>query len=173
MFSLTVSEMPTFFASSSARISAVLQDGMHDRDIVLCDPFDIEKFDGKNDFGLWQIKMCALMIQHGCDAALETLPSDIKAGKKAGLKMKAYSTLILCLGDHVLREVTKETTVAGIWTKLTSLYMTKSVANRLYPKKKLHTYYMSPCTKLCDHINDFNKLILDLANSDIEIEDED
>ncbi|GJR46051.1 hypothetical protein Tco_1314154 [Tanacetum coccineum] len=104
---------------------------------------------------------------------LETLPVDIEAGKKATLKKKAYSTLILCLGDHVLWEVTKETTTAGIWMKLTSLYMTMSLANRLYPKKKLYTYYMSPGTKLGDHIDEFNKLILDLANIDIEIEDED
>ncbi|GJT91508.1 retrovirus-related pol polyprotein from transposon TNT 1-94 [Tanacetum coccineum] len=98
--------------------------------------FDIEKFDGKNDFGLWQIKMCALMVDQGCDAALETLPTDIKVGEKTALMKKAYSTLILCLGDRVLREVTKETTALGIWTK-------------------------------------FNKLILDLANIDIKIEDED
>ncbi|GKF35128.1 hypothetical protein Tco_0108328, partial [Tanacetum coccineum] len=135
--------------------------------------FDIEKFDGKNDFGLWQIKMCALMVQHGCDAALETLSADMEAGEKAALMKKAYSTLILCLGDRVLREVTKETTAAGIWKKLTSLYMTKSLANRLYPKKKLYTYYMSPGTKLGDHIDEFNKLVIDLANIDIEIEDED
>nr|GEV63480.1 retrovirus-related Pol polyprotein from transposon TNT 1-94 [Tanacetum cinerariifolium] len=109
----------------------------------------------------------------GCDAALETLPAKIEAGEKVALKKKAYGTLILCLGDRVLREVTKETTTAGIWTKLTSLYMTKSLANRLYLKKKLYTYYMSPSTKLGDHINEFNKLILDLANIDIEIEDED
>ncbi|GKC03064.1 hypothetical protein Tco_0994674 [Tanacetum coccineum] len=132
--------------------------------------FDIEKFDGKNDFGLWQIKMRALMVQLGCDAALETLLVDMEAGEKAALMKKAYSTLIICLGDRVLREVTKETTAAGIWTKLTSLYMTKSLANL---KKKLYTYYMSPGTKLGDHIDEFNKLILDLANIDIEIEDED
>nr|GFB49693.1 retrovirus-related Pol polyprotein from transposon TNT 1-94 [Tanacetum cinerariifolium] len=53
------------------------------------------------------------------------------------------------------------------------MYMTKSLANRLYLKKKLYTYYMSPGTKLGDHIDEFNKLILDLANIDIEIEDED
>ncbi|GKB69215.1 hypothetical protein Tco_0930627, partial [Tanacetum coccineum] len=86
---------------------------------------------------------------------------------------KTYNTLFLCLGDRVLREVTKETTAAGICTKLTSLYMTKSLANRLYLKKKLYTYYTSLCTKLGDHIDEFNKLILDLANIDIEIEDED
>ncbi|PWA53412.1 zinc finger, CCHC-type [Artemisia annua] len=108
--------------------------------------FDIEKFDGKNDFGLWQIKMRALMVQLGCDVALETLPADKEAGEKAALSKKAYNTLILCLGDRVLREVTKETSAAGIWTKLTSIYMTKSLANRLYLKKKMYTYYMSPGT---------------------------
>ncbi|GJS07958.1 hypothetical protein Tco_0364754 [Tanacetum coccineum] len=101
--------------------------------------FDIKKFDGKNDFGLWQIKMRALMVQQGCDAALETLPVDMEAGEKAALMKKACSTLILCLGDRVLQEVTKETTVRNSG----------------------------------DHINEFNKLILDLANIDIEIEDED
>ncbi|GJZ38210.1 hypothetical protein Tco_0584401 [Tanacetum coccineum] len=73
---------------------------------------DIKKFDGKNDFGLWQIKMRALMVQQGCDAALETLPVDMEAGENVALMQKAYITLILCLGDRVLREVTKETTAA-------------------------------------------------------------
>ncbi|GJU96038.1 hypothetical protein Tco_1320794 [Tanacetum coccineum] len=62
--------------------------------------FDIEKFDGKNDFGLCQIKMRALMVHQGCDAALETLPADMKVREKTALMKKAYSTLILCLGDH-------------------------------------------------------------------------
>ncbi|GJW67514.1 hypothetical protein Tco_0121938 [Tanacetum coccineum] len=117
--------------------------------------------------------MCALMVQHGCDDALEMLPVDMEAGEKVALMKKAYSTLILCLGYRVLREVTKETTPAGVWTKLTSRYMTKSLANKLYLKKKLYTYYMSSGMKLVDHIDEFNKLILDLANIDIEIEDED
>ncbi|GKA83197.1 retrovirus-related pol polyprotein from transposon TNT 1-94 [Tanacetum coccineum] len=67
----------------------------------------------------------------------------MEAGEKTALMKKAYSTLILCLGDRVLREVTKETTIAGIWTKLTSLYMTKSLANRLSEEEAVHVLYES------------------------------
>ncbi|GKA20280.1 retrovirus-related pol polyprotein from transposon TNT 1-94 [Tanacetum coccineum] len=98
---------------------------------------------------------------------------NLSRSQKGALMKKAYITLILCLGDQVLQEVTKETTDVGIWTKLNSLYMTKSLENKLYLKKKLYTYYMSPGTKRGDRIDEFNKLILDLANIDIEIEDED
>ncbi|GKC97206.1 hypothetical protein Tco_1167481 [Tanacetum coccineum] len=109
----------------------------------------------------------------GCDAALETLSANMEAGQNADLMKRAYNTLILYLGDWVLREVTKETTAVEIWTKLTSLYVTKSLENILYLKKKLYTYYMSPGTKLGYYIDEFNKLILDLVNIDIEIKDED
>ncbi|GKA62976.1 hypothetical protein Tco_0762495 [Tanacetum coccineum] len=52
--------------------------------------------------------------QQGCVAALETLAVDMEAGEKTALMKKAYNTLILCLGDRVLREVTKETAAARI-----------------------------------------------------------
>nr|GEV02423.1 retrovirus-related Pol polyprotein from transposon TNT 1-94 [Tanacetum cinerariifolium] len=109
----------------------------------------------------------------GCDFALETLLADMKACEKAALMKKAYDTLIPCLGDRVLHEVTKETSTTSTWTKLTSVYITKSLANILYLKKKLYTYYMILGTGLGDHIDEFNKLILDLENIDIKIEDED
>ncbi|GJS75357.1 zinc finger, CCHC-type containing protein [Tanacetum coccineum] len=37
--------------------------------------FDIEKFDGKNDFGLWQVRMKAFLEQQGLAAALEESPA--------------------------------------------------------------------------------------------------
>nr|GEV11931.1 zinc finger, CCHC-type [Tanacetum cinerariifolium] len=79
----------------------------------------------------------------GCDVALVTLPEDMEASEKATLMKKAYSTSVICLGDRILRE------------------------------KKLYMYYMSSGTKLGDHLDEFNKLILDLTNIDVEIEDED
>ncbi|GJT67640.1 retrotransposon protein, putative, ty1-copia subclass [Tanacetum coccineum] len=45
--------------------------------------FDIEKFDETGDFELCRIKMRSLLIQHGCEAALEALPTDMEAQMKA------------------------------------------------------------------------------------------
>nr|GEX93306.1 retrovirus-related Pol polyprotein from transposon TNT 1-94 [Tanacetum cinerariifolium] len=126
--------------------------------------FDIEKFDGTGDFGLWRVKMRALLIQHGCEAALGVLPADMEAQTKVELNKKAHSAVILCLGNKVLREVTGETTAAGVWSKLETLYMTKSLANKLYLKKKLYTFYMPAGRKISKHIDEFNKIVLDLAN---------
>ncbi|GJV90056.1 zinc finger, CCHC-type containing protein [Tanacetum coccineum] len=130
--------------------------------------FDIEKFNGTGDFGLWRINMRALSIQYECEAALEGLPADMEAQAKAELNKKAHSAVILCLGNKVLREVTRETTAAGVWSKLKTLYMTKSLANKLYLKKKLYTFYMPAGQKFFEHIDEFNKIVLDLANTEDE-----
>ena len=135
--------------------------------------FEIEKFDGTGDFGLWRVKMRALLIQHGCEAALEVLPANMDATEKAELNKKAHSAMILCLGNKVLREVTGETTAAGVWSKLETLYMTKSLANKLYLKKKLYTFYMPAGRTISEHIDEFNKIVLELANIEVKFEDED
>ncbi|GJU77961.1 zinc finger, CCHC-type containing protein [Tanacetum coccineum] len=117
--------------------------------------------------------MRALLIQHGCEAALEVLPEDMEAQAKTKLNKKAHSAVILCLGNKVLREVTGETTAAGVWSKLETLYMTKSLANKLYLKKKLYTFYMPAGRKISEHIDEFNKIVLDLANIEVKFKDED
>nr|GEY20607.1 retrotransposon protein, putative, Ty1-copia subclass [Tanacetum cinerariifolium] len=73
----------------------------------------------------------------------------------------------------VQREVTEETTTAGVWTQLKTLYMTKSLANKLYLKKKLYTFYMSAGRKIFEHIDEFNKMVLDLANVEVKFKDKD
>ncbi|GKD27592.1 hypothetical protein Tco_1233806 [Tanacetum coccineum] len=110
--------------------------------------FDIKKFDETGDFSLWRIKMHALLIQHGCEAALEVLPADMEAQTKAELNKKAHSAVILCLGN-------------------------KSLANKLYLKKKLYTFYIPAGRKISEHIDEFNKIVLDLANIKVKFEDED
>ncbi|GKB89902.1 retrovirus-related pol polyprotein from transposon TNT 1-94 [Tanacetum coccineum] len=117
--------------------------------------------------------MRALLIQHGCEAALDVLPVDMEAQTKAELNKKAHSAVILCLGNKVLREVTGETTAARVWSKLETLYMTKSLANKFYLKKKLYTFYMPAGRKISEHIDEFNKIVPDLANIEVKFEDED
>ncbi|KAL8508188.1 hypothetical protein ACS0TY_018681 [Phlomoides rotata] len=100
--------------------------------------FDIEKFSGKTDFGLWRIKMKALLVHQGLadalkdDSSSDEEESSSAAAERAKMMEKAHSAIILCLGVKALREVSKESTAKGVWDKLESLYMVKTLANRLY-----------------------------------------
>lgn len=51
--------------------------------------------------------------------------------------------------------------------------MTKSLVNRLYLKRKLHTFHMASGKSLSDRLDDFNKLILDLESIEVAVDDED
>ncbi|WVZ07194.1 hypothetical protein V8G54_020540 [Vigna mungo] len=143
---------------------------------VMATKFDVEKFNGANDFGLWKIKMEAILIQQGCVEALkgESKMSDtmtLEEKKKMG--DKARSAIILCLGDKVLREVAKEKTAAEIWVKLESLYMTRSLAHRLCLKQQLFSFKMSESRTIEEQIAEFSKIVDDLENIGVKLEDED
>ncbi|KAH9717011.1 hypothetical protein KPL71_021670 [Citrus sinensis] len=128
--------------------------------------------------------MRAILIQQGLDAALEdNQDSKAKKGKEEGssssgrdmktINKKAHSTIILHLSDEVLREMAKEKFASGLWVKLEDLFLKKSLAKRLYMKKKLYTFSMKDGTALKDHLDELNKLILDLENVNIILEYED
>ena len=87
--------------------------------------YDLEKFNGENDFYLWSLKMRAILIQQGLDAALDIEEDQIGKKEKAEgssvsgrdirtINNKAHSTIILHLSDEVLREVAKERSTLGL-----------------------------------------------------------
>nr|GEU92943.1 hypothetical protein [Tanacetum cinerariifolium] len=122
--------------------------------------------------------MRCLLIQHGWEAALDPFSKTMTDAKKTtalktNVYKKAHNALLFCLDNKVLRKVNKEDSVVGVWLKLETLYMTKSLANKLYLKKKLFTFYMHSGKKLSKHVDEFNKLIGDLTNIDVDIDDED
>ena len=85
--------------------------------------YDLEKFNGKNNIGLWQLKMRTLLVQQGLEDALSEISklSNTLADKdKKNIIDKAHRAIILGLDDKVLRKVSKETTTVGIWVKLES-----------------------------------------------------
>jgi hypothetical protein len=136
--------------------------------------FEVGKFDGHNSFSIWCTKMRALLRQEGLVEILDgEVPSTSLTEESKGLEEKVHNAILLSLSDGVLREVADEEIVAELWKKLESLYMKKSLNNRLYLKQGLYTLKMKECMLRCDHLDDFNRIILDLKNIDIKVDDED
>ena len=68
--------------------------------------FDIEMFTRNSDFGLWKIKMKALLVHQCVQDVLqgeEALFNNLSKKEKQVILDKAQSTLILSLGDRALR----------------------------------------------------------------------
>ena len=136
--------------------------------------YEAEKFNGKSDFGLWRIKMKALLIHQGLAGALTPEEGDDKpAPTRQEVLQKAHSAIILSLDDKVLREVAHETSASAIWKKLEDLYMVKSLANRLYLKQQLYSYRLTEGKTLSEQLDLFSKFVDDLENVDVKLADED
>ncbi|KAM3302582.1 hypothetical protein P3S67_017084 [Capsicum chacoense] len=121
--------------------------------------FDIEKFDGKISFAIWRVQMLAVLTQNGLKKVLSgksAKPATTTEEQWEEMDEKALSTIQLCLSCEVLREVINEKTAAGIWSKLESLYMTKSLANKLRLKERLFTLRMSEGTPIQSHLGEFS-----------------
>uniref|UniRef100_A0A0D3BX66 CCHC-type domain-containing protein n=1 Tax=Brassica oleracea var. oleracea TaxID=109376 RepID=A0A0D3BX66_BRAOL len=101
------------------------------------------------------------------------------SGKKSeaadleALEEKVFSTILLCLTDKIIIEVSDEKTAASLWQKLESLYMTKSLTNKLLLKQHLFVLCMQEGIELRDHFDKLNSILLELRNIDVKVEDED
>ncbi|KAM6542471.1 hypothetical protein CsatB_006918 [Cannabis sativa] len=118
--------------------------------------------------------MKAFLVHQGIHEALDEEAMNLIEDKKRKLEieLKAHSAILPSLGDEVLREVSDEEKALGLWNKLSSIYMKKSLANK-YLKKRLYTLKMDETRELRRHLDDFNKIILDLNNLGVKIDDED
>ena len=66
-----------------------------------------------------------------------------------------------------------ETKAKELWKKLEDKYMTKSVKNHLYLKKKLFHFQYRAGISMSKYLNDYNKILADLQNLAVDISSED
>ena len=115
--------------------------------------------------------MHALLKQQGIWGPLPEKKSE--AANLETLEGKTFSTILLCLADEIIIEVSDEKTAASLWQKLESLYMTKSLTNKLLLKQRLFALRMQEGIELRDHLDKLNSILLELCNIDVKVEDED
>ena len=123
--------------------------------------FEVDKFNRKNNFSLWQRRMKDLLIHQGVHNALlgktkksEKMENDVWEE----IDVKATSVIPLNLSDEVIHNVIDEEKVESIWQKLKSLYMVKNLTNKLYVKKQLYGLQIEENTDLLENLNKFNML---------------
>lgn len=149
---------------------------MNVKEKMLSTKYEIEKFTGMNDFDLWRLKKQVVLVQQGLlEASKGSKKIDVSLPKKEKTMMteKVHNVVILNLGDKVLPWVSKEKEATGVWGKLKGLHMTKSSVNRLYLKQALYSLKMGENKVLVWQLDIFNKLILNLENIKVKIDDED
>ena len=89
------------------------------------------------------------------------------------MDLKDISSIQLCLTDEVMYNLMDEEMTVRLWSRLETLYMIKSLFNKLYLKKRLYRRHMKEETVVLEHPNFFNKVISELLVIDIKIDEED
>jgi hypothetical protein len=136
--------------------------------------FEVERFDGKNNFNIWKSTVEDILVQQGLYKALQgKRPEGMKDADWEELEAKTVSTIRLALAPEVKYSVLNEKSASKLWKTLEDLYMSKSLTNRLYLKKQLYELKMDDDIDVRDHLNKFNKCVTELLNVDVKIEDED
>ena len=85
--------------------------------------------------------------------------------------MKAANMIQLCRKRCMYNMIDEETD-KSLWSRLETLYMTKSLFNKLYLKKQLYRLCMKEETTVLEHLN-FNKIMSELLAVDVKIDEED
>ena len=110
---------------------------------MLAIKFDIEKFYGRTNFGLWQVQVKNLLIQSRSHKALKGKSTTIfeensKTSKPnmsdqdwEKLDLKATSAIRLCLAKNILTNVHEIFTTKELW-EFKELYQAKSISNQVY-----------------------------------------
>ena len=99
---------------------------------------DVEKFDGRNNFGLWKSDMKDALYMLDLDQVLKgTKPDDSSESEWERINIKTCGLIRSCLAKEQRYTFLQETSVYSLWKALENKYIKKSNENRLSLLKRL------------------------------------
>ena len=136
---------------------------------------DVMKFDGKINFGMWRCEVIDALLTQGLNDTieLEAKPSGVEENSWILKNRMTCAVIRSCLTQDIKYQVMTETSAKKVWDILESKYLTKSIESRLHLKRRLYRFQLKKGVSIDDHLNDYTKLLADLVNVDVDIEDED
>ena len=136
--------------------------------------FDVEKFDGTYNFGMWQCEVQDVLSQQELDVALEeSRPEDVDEKDWTRINRLACGTIRLCLSKELKYPFMRETSASKLWKEMEDKFMNNSIENKLYMRTNFYRFQYKPSTTMNDHITRFDSLVTDLLNLDEKVSDVD
>ena len=77
------------------------------------------------------------------------------------------------LTQDIKYNVLHDTSARQLWEILEKKYLTKSIESRLQLKSNLYSFQMQRGCSINEHLNRYTKLLTNLVNVDVEIDEED
>jgi hypothetical protein len=136
-------------------------------------PLEVEPFDGMNKFRLWQMLVKDILEEEGLIETLCGKLNDMTDKDWKILELKAIRIITKSLVPSVRCSVTNETSPKAIWNKLESDYESRTRKIRLFQMKRLYELRMEEGTNIRDHVSLFYRLLTQLENAEVKIEEED
>ncbi|PRQ27111.1 putative RNA-directed DNA polymerase [Rosa chinensis] len=145
-----------------------------DQDYNLNAPsWEVEKFNGKNNFKMWQVEVCDVLAVEGLVEALDGKPSYMKQAEWKVLDQKACSILRFYMSKKVKQKVMAAKSAKEILEKLGKIYLNNSFNERIL-KMQLYKLRMDErTTSMQEHVDEFNRRVWELSGYDVEFSDED
>ncbi|KAH9783016.1 hypothetical protein KPL71_009155 [Citrus sinensis] len=133
---------------------------------------DVEKFDGKINFGMWRREVMDALIQIDLDVVLKNKRHLYDEEIWDRMNEKACGQIRSCLTKEVKYLVKDEECAVTLWRTLEEKYLVKSPENCLHAMSQVYGFRMQPGVSMQDHVSRFEKLLADLKNLDENIKDE-
>ena len=135
--------------------------------------FEVAKYDGWSDYLLWERQVKGMLKETGLGKLLKPKPSIIDDDEWKDGQEVVVNTVMLYIHPHMIKQVGEYPTCIALFDALEVKYHQKELSNRLYTSLKLMSFKINDGgTKIHDHIDAFNDLVIDLHNLGEDLSDE-